>query len=148
MNILIVDKAIKVRSAIGLLLYQQPRITATYEANDVVSALDMAARYTFEIILLDWALAEKTSMRLVEQLQALQPHVAIIALSSCPGSRQAALQSGARTFVSKGDPPEYLLSALYACMPAVQGNVRNSTATGNLRQAHLMTPRCYPALVR
>ena len=36
----------------------------------------------------------------------------VIALSGRPEARQAALEAGASAFVSKGDPPEFLLEAI------------------------------------
>jgi len=41
-----------------------------------------------------------------------QPGLAIIALSSNPESRRAALAAGADAFVSKGDPPEWLMDSI------------------------------------
>jgi DNA-binding NarL/FixJ family response regulator len=65
-----------------------------------------------DIVLLDWELPGLHGSEALARLRAQLAHVRIIALSSLPEARQMALACGVDAFVSKGEPPEQLLSAM------------------------------------
>lgn len=50
---------------------------------------------------------------LLLRVRALCPHVKVIALSGRPEAREEALTADADGFVSKGDPPDYLLTTIH-----------------------------------
>jgi DNA-binding response OmpR family regulator len=68
-----------------------------------------------DLLLLDWELPGLPSVDLLSTLRALSPGTRVIALSGRPEARGPALETGARDFVSKGDPPERLLAIIAAC---------------------------------
>jgi CheY-like chemotaxis protein len=90
--------------------------------------LDLANLTQPDLVLLDWELpdlsvkhysittsidqAKQARHHLLVILHALHSHPKVIALSGRPEVRQAALSAGADAFVSKGDSPERLLTAL------------------------------------
>ena len=115
MRVLVADDQSHVRSALRLLLAQEPGITVVSEAADVEQALRMAAEQCPDLVLLDWELPGQNSTTLLHALRAVQPGSRVIALSGRPEARQAALDAGADGFVSKGDPPERLLAAVGEC---------------------------------
>lgn len=112
MRILVADDEERVRSAIILLLQQHLVSADFYEASTIAETQNYAQNYTFDIILLDWELSKNKGDLLVNHLHTLQPYAIIIALSGRPEMREIALYAGADVFVSKGDPPEYLLAAI------------------------------------
>jgi DNA-binding NarL/FixJ family response regulator len=129
MRILVADDQPKVRSALRLLLEQEPGLSVVGEAAETESLLAQAEATCPDLVLLDWELPSLQATdpstpptgseagsghRLLSALRALCPHLLVIALSGRPEARQAALAAGADAFVSKGDPPERLLTTLRA----------------------------------
>ena len=125
MRVLIADDQPQVRSALRLLLRQEPGVTVVGEADDVERALALVDEQRPDLVLLDWELpdlrvvgpAKPAGDRLLPALRAHCPGARVIALSGRPEARQAALDAGADVFVSKGDPPERLLEAVDYCRP-------------------------------
>ena len=114
MRILLADDQSKVRSALRLLLEQQPDVHILGEAVDVTGLLDWVKAACPDLVLLDWELPGLETDSLLPTLRELCPHLAVIALSGRPEARRAALEAGVDAFVSKGDPPERLLKTLRA----------------------------------
>ncbi|HIQ06369.1 MAG TPA: response regulator transcription factor [Anaerolineae bacterium] len=112
MRVLIADDQPQVRSALRLLLKQEPGIVVVGEASDAEQALELAAEQQPDLVLLDWELPGWDGSAALVGLQAIQPGVVVIALSGRPEACRAALAAGADAFVSKGDPPERLLMAV------------------------------------
>lgn len=115
MRILLADGQPKVRFALRVLLEQRPEFEVAAEAADAKDLLDCVQVDCPDLILLGWELPGRTDGDLLAALRQLCPHLAVIALSGRPGARRTALAAGADAFVSKGDPPECLLSAIETC---------------------------------
>jgi len=114
MRILLVDDQSKVRSALRLLLEQQPDVHILGEAVDVTGLLDWVKATCPDLVLLDWELPGLEADGLLPTLREFCPRLMVIALSGRPEARRAALAAGVDAFVSKGDPPERLLKTLRA----------------------------------
>jgi DNA-binding NarL/FixJ family response regulator len=114
MRVLLADDQAKVRSALRLLLEQQPDIEVLGEAVDTTGLLDWLKVTRPDLVLLDWELPDLTS-EVLPVLRERHPSLRVIALSGRPEARQAALAAGVNAFVSKADPPEWLLAAVTAC---------------------------------
>ena len=71
-----------------------------------------------DLVLLDWALPGLRSTALLPALRLLSPGVKIIALSGRTETEQIALTAGVDGFISKGDPPERVLTTLRAIIIA------------------------------
>jgi DNA-binding NarL/FixJ family response regulator len=112
MRVLLADDQAKVRSALRLLLQQQPDVEILGEAVDTTGLLDWIKVACPDVLLLDWELPGLPPAALLPVLQFHCPKLRVIALSSRPEARGAALEAGVYAFVSKGDPPETLLAAL------------------------------------
>ncbi|MBL7065244.1 MAG: response regulator transcription factor [Anaerolineae bacterium] len=123
MRVLLADDQSKVRSALRLVLEQQPGIHILGEAVDATGLLDWMKAACPNLVLLDWELpglgadnpSTGSGQGLLPTLRELCPGLMVIALSGRPEARQAALDAGADAFVSKGDPPERLLAAVNDC---------------------------------
>ncbi|MGC9332690.1 MAG: response regulator, partial [Anaerolineae bacterium] len=111
-RILLADDQAKVRSALRLLLEQQPEVEVLGEAVDSTGLLDWVKAACPDLVLLDWDLPGFSAMALLTLLHSLCPKLQVIVLSGRPEVRQAALDAGANAFASKGDPPEHLLTAI------------------------------------
>ena len=115
MRVLLADDQSKVRSALRLLLEQEPELSGVSEATDADELLAQVGTVCPDIVLLDWELPGLPRHDLLSTLRARCPHLKVIALSGRPEARQAALAVGADAFVSKGEPPERLLAAVNDC---------------------------------
>ncbi len=113
MQVIIADDQPEVRSALKLLLEEKPGVNVIDEASTSYELLRKIKNNCPELVLLDWELPGTKPSELISILQTLYPHLAVIALSSRPQMRKAALDAGARDFVCKSDPPEKLLAALW-----------------------------------
>ena len=114
-EILLADGHPQVRSAVRLLLQQQPDLHVLGEAVDTQGVLDWVSAACPDVVLLDWELPGLQRGDAIATLHAHCPQLKMIALSGRPETREAALTAGMDAFVSKGDPPEALLSAVRGC---------------------------------
>jgi len=112
MRTLIADDQANVRSALALLLKQEPQFHVVGEAADALGLLQAVHRHAPNLLLLDWELPGLETEYLLHLLRYEQPHLLIVALSSRPEAEAMAKAAGANTFVSKGALPEQVLAAV------------------------------------
>jgi DNA-binding NarL/FixJ family response regulator len=113
MHILLADNQVEVRSALRFLLEQEPGMCVVGEAAEAGALLAEEAVIEPDLVLLDWELPGSQPADLLAALR-IRRRIIVVALSGRPEARQAALNAGVDAFVSKGEPPERLLAALYA----------------------------------
>lgn len=124
-KLMIADDDAKVRSAINLLLDQDRTCwQVVAEVCHVNELFLMVEQEKPKLLLLDWELPEEhcgdkrppyfSLKDRIQHLRELNSEMYIIVLSSKPQVKSEALEAGANSFVSKGDPPEIFLNALYA----------------------------------
>ena len=113
-RVLMADDQAKVRSAMRLLLEQQSDIRVLGEAVDFKGLLDWVKACCPDVVLLDWELPDFDGDESLNVLRGYCPGLAIIALSGRLEARQEALAAGVNAFVSKCDPPEWLLQTVCA----------------------------------
>ena len=114
MRILIADNQSAVRSAVRLLLEKGLELDVVGEAADSDELLAQLESLRPDILLLDWDLPGWPTASLFDAFGELDRQPRVIVLGVKPESRQSALAAGADAFVSKGDPPRRLLTAIQA----------------------------------
>ncbi|MBE2221363.1 MAG: response regulator transcription factor [Anaerolineae bacterium] len=114
MRVLLADDQAQVRSALWLLLEQEPGFQLVGEAADATGLLLAAAEKAPDLVLLDWELPGLPVAQLVRLLQYERPLLKIIAMSSRPEVAQLALKAGVHAFLSKSESPERVLSIIRA----------------------------------
>jgi DNA-binding NarL/FixJ family response regulator len=112
MRIFVADDQPEVRSALRLLLEQEPGIDVVGEAGDARTLLEGVLNEEPDVVLLDWELPGVTATQLVPTLKRAYCSLSVIALSGLPESRRTALNAGVDAFVSKVEPPERILQVL------------------------------------
>ena len=112
MRILLADDNPEVRSALRLLLEQEPVQMVIMEVSDAHGLLETLIANCPRVVLLDWELPGLHASDILAKLQSRCPSMKVIAMSSKFEARQAALAAGVDAFVSKAEPPEMILSAL------------------------------------
>jgi len=129
MHILSADDQPTVRSAIRLLLEQQPEANVVEEVANAQELLKHVGNRCPDVLLLDWKLPGLTPEKLLATLHTYCPALFTIVLDSKPQTRQLALEAGANEFVSKNDPPERLLAAIESSKDFVKKEEKE-TSTG------------------
>ena len=125
MDILIADDQPEVCSALQLLLEQETeQWRVAGQASSVSELVSRMKDKVFRLLLLDWELpgfpcggqsiSVDCKQRALSSLRKLNPNLKVVVLSGLPEARLQALEAGADAFVSKGDPPENLLTTLYS----------------------------------
>ena len=112
MRVLLADDQVKVRSALRLLLEQEPGFQVVGETADTTGLLLAVAHKAPDLVLLDWELPGLPAAHLLRLLRYERPSLQIIAMSSRPEACQAALDACVQSFVSKSEPPEQVLSII------------------------------------
>ncbi len=113
MRVSIVDNDARARSALRLLLEQEPGL-AVDESSDLKSLATQVREFKPDLVLLDWELPGRAAFALLLALSGFNVLPDVIVLSLRPESEQAALDAGAIAFVCKSDPPESLLAVLHS----------------------------------
>ena len=120
MNILLADDNPEVRSALRLLLEQEPVSASIVEVSDSLGLLVQLRESCPLAVLLDWELPGSNRGDLLNSLRSCCPKIKVIALSSKYEARQEALAAGVDAFVSKAEPSELILTTLYSLVPGLR----------------------------
>jgi len=111
-RVLLADDDPKVRSALRLLLENEPDMDIAGECSTADALIDQVRLTRAGVILLDWDLPGLQSSGVIGGLRTVHPACRLVVLSGRPEQRAEAVQAGIGCFVCKGDPPESLLAAL------------------------------------
>lgn len=117
MKILLADDNPEVRSALRLLLEQEPVLALVVDVEDAQSLQAHLNEDCPLVLLLDWELPGLHSNDILRLVRSRCPKMKVIALSSKYEARQEALAAGMDAFVSKAEPPEQILSTVWAFLP-------------------------------
>lgn len=123
-GILVADDRPKVRSALRLLLEQEPGLKVVAEASEAEGLFGQVLELEPDLVLLDWELPDSVGCcperglcaSYVTALRSLYPSLGIVVMSGRPEARSAALAAGADAFASKGDPPERFMKTLHVVL--------------------------------
>jgi len=112
MKILVADDNPEVRSALRLLLEQEPVLAMVTEAADTQALLRHFRENCPMVVLLDWELPGLQGSDILLMVRSRCPEMKVIALSSKFEARQQALAARVDAFISKTESPEQILSTL------------------------------------
>jgi DNA-binding NarL/FixJ family response regulator len=106
----------RVRSALRLLLREEPELTLIGESSDLPNLVSQIRQLKPDLVLLDWELPGRPAAALLLAQTTLDNKPRVIVFSARPELEEMILAAGADRFVSKGDAPEALLSAFRQLM--------------------------------
>lgn len=112
LRVVLADDQASVRSALCLLLNQEPGMEVVAEAADATTLLRAVAEVEADLVLLDWELPGLPSSQLLRLLRYEKPLLKVVAMSSRPEAQRAALEAHVDAFVSKNEAPRYVLSVI------------------------------------
>ena len=113
MRVLMAVPLQEMRTALGLLLSQEPDIRlvgAPGNSHELLASLGVSCP---DVVLLDCDLPGLSTAELLAQIKAHDAKLQVLALCSRIEGGQAAVAAGARTFVEKTSHPRQLLTALH-----------------------------------
>ncbi|MFZ6847196.1 response regulator [Undibacterium sp. RuRC25W] len=113
-NILLVDDHPLVRDGLRARLETVPHFYICGEAGNGVDALNIAAKQSIDLILMDINLGQSNGINLTERFSKEYPHIAVIMLSMHEKAEYVAqsIQAGARAYVLKDAPAEDIINAI------------------------------------
>jgi DNA-binding NarL/FixJ family response regulator len=98
MRVLLADDKVDLRSALRLLLEQEPGVELIDEVSDIDGLLAQVNRLHPDLLLLDWELTDidttGAGQRLLHVLHGQYPHLSVIVLSGRPESNRSVLAAG------------------------------------------------------
>jgi DNA-binding NarL/FixJ family response regulator len=112
LKVLLADDDPHVRSAVRLLLADEPGLQVAADCQNAAALLEAALSCTPDVVLVDWELPGLHPAGDVRRLRACAPQCRVVAMSGRPEQRREALRAGAFSFVCKGDAPDALLAVL------------------------------------
>ncbi len=109
MRILIAEKMEKVRSALRLLIEQEPNCLVVGEESSVSSLYQDLYSLEPDLLVLEWDLPGLEGKDRIEPIRKLNPELKVVVI--CSQGLVGEIQ-GADSIISTGDPPERVLSVL------------------------------------
>lgn len=119
MNILVVDDHAVVRAGVHYILDSLPDMRIGGEAASAEEAIRLVRSHSWDIVLLDIAMPDKSGLEVLRQIKREKPALPVLILSMHPENRYAVhmLRSGAAGYVQK----EALANELVNAIHTVQG---------------------------
>lgn len=114
MRVVLADRRRKVRYALRVLLQEHGDVEVAGEVTDRGEMLAQIEVCRPDVLVVDWDLCALEAAALMRSARQVCPGTRVVVMCGRPGLRAAALAAGADAFVSKGDPPEALVTAIRA----------------------------------
>jgi len=117
---LVADDQPRARKSIKTLLATWPEIGQVREAANGREAIGLVEESRPDVVLMDVRMPEMDGIEATRLIKARWPQVKVIVLSMYPDYATDVLEAGADAFLTKGTPPEELLSTLAAVTASVK----------------------------
>jgi two-component system, NarL family, invasion response regulator UvrY len=113
-KVLIADDHALVRAGLRQFLEQDPQVTEIGEAMSGSGTLDMLRAKSWDLLLLDIFMPDRSGLDILARVRALHPNTRVLVLSGYPERQYAisVLRSGANGFLSKESASEELSKAV------------------------------------
>ena len=114
MHLVIADQQAATRSALQMLLREEPDLWVVGEAADSEALMAQVVAHGPDCVLIEWRLPGRHMVDLIPTLHGRNRRPRVIVLSGRPELEETALAAGADAFFNMGDPPRLLLALLRA----------------------------------
>ncbi len=113
-RLLVVDDHPMMRQGLAQLINHEPDLTVCAEADTAKQALDLAVSGKPDLVLLDISLPDRSGLELIKDLQALNPHLPVLAVSMHDEALYAerVLRAGGRGYIMKQEGGKKLMLAI------------------------------------
>ena len=113
-RVLVADDQSMVRAGFRRLLADEPDIDVVAEADNGIEAVEKAARFTPDVVLMDIRMPQLDGIEAARRILTAEPAARVLILTTFDLDEYVyrALRAGASGFVLKDDPPEQLIAAI------------------------------------
>ena len=113
-KILIVDDHPMMREGLRSIINGEPDLIVCHETDDGFKAMEIIKKSPPDLVLMDITLPNRNGLEYVKDFKALNPGLAILAISMHDESLYAErmLRAGAKGYISKHQPPDELIKAI------------------------------------
>lgn len=111
-RLLIVDDSHSFRKGMRALLEIQPDMQVVGEAPSGHKAMELVDELQPDLVLLDAQMPGMTGVEVTQQIKSRWPQTKVILMTMYTDYRSKAIEVGADAFVTKGIPPEHILSVI------------------------------------
>ncbi len=114
-RVLIADDHPMVRKGLAAVLQSQNDIEVVAEATDGEEALDLYARHSPDVLILDLRMPEKDGLQVITELMAFtrpKPRIVVVTTYETEEDIRLALQAGAKGYLVKGALPRQILETV------------------------------------
>ena len=148
MKVLICDDQAVVRDGLELLLKLEPDILVVSTASDGAEAVELVARKTPDLVLMDLKMPGTNGIEATRQIRARYPDVKVLVLTTYDDDEWVfdAVRAGASGYLLKDTPREQLLKAVRGTMagksfvdPGVAGKLLDQVASRKVHPETLLT---------
>jgi DNA-binding NarL/FixJ family response regulator len=115
-RILIVDDSLSFRMGLRALLEIQPDMQEVGMAPSGYKAIELVEELQPDLVLLDAQMPDLTGIEVTQKIKSRWPKVKVILMTMYSDFRLKAIEAGADTFITKGIPPEHILSLIRGIM--------------------------------
>jgi DNA-binding NarL/FixJ family response regulator len=115
-RILIVDDSLSFRMGMRALLEIQPDMQEVGMAPSGHKAIELVEELQPDLVLLDAQMPDLTGIEVTQKIKSRWPKVKVILMTMYSDYRSKAIEAGADTFITKGIPPEHILSLIRGIM--------------------------------
>jgi DNA-binding NarL/FixJ family response regulator len=114
-RVMIVDDQALVRAGFRMILEAEPDIEIVAEASDGLEAVDLAGRYTLDVVLMDIRMPNLDGIEATRRIVERSPSAHVLMLTTFDLNEYVyeALRAGASGFLLKDAPPEQLVNAIH-----------------------------------
>lgn len=109
-SVLIADDVAQIRRMVRRILERDGRFEVTAEAADGVEAVELAAKFQPEIVLLDLMMPRMSGVQALAEIRQVSPHTRVVIFSGYEGEMSKAL--GADAYLCKGVSAKELLASV------------------------------------
>jgi DNA-binding NarL/FixJ family response regulator len=143
-RVLVADDQSMVRAGFRMLLAGQEDIDVVAEASNGLEAIEKAARFDPDVVLMDIRMPELDGLEATRRILAADDTTRILVLTTFDLDEYVyeALRAGASGFVLKDDPPEQLLAAIHTV--AAGDALLSPTVTKRVIEQFTRIPRPTP----
>ncbi len=111
-RILIVDDSLSFRMGMRALLEIQPDMQEIGMAPNGHKAVELIEELQPDLVLLDAQMTDMTGIEVTQKIKSRWPNVKVILMTMYADYRSKAIEAGADAFLTKGIPPEHILSLI------------------------------------
>jgi DNA-binding NarL/FixJ family response regulator len=111
-RILIVDDSLSFRMGMRALLEIQPDMQEVGMAPGGHKAIELVEELQPDLVLLDAQMPDMTGIEATQKIKSRWPNMQVILMTMYADYRSKAIEAGADAFLTKGLPPEHMLSLI------------------------------------